>query len=290
MCHNLWKLCQQSKYYNTKNSAFRKNLRNDLIMWTEVLVITSSNVVYQIKWDKNYKYLRDNFSADLKKRIKPLLDDIEKLQKEIDYILANISNLEEKQYWSWVFNWYISTIIWEITFVASTWKVLRNKQAFKKIRIWIVKSLKTVIIRFKYWISKWKALWKKIKFDKIFAGIEDWGKYWKGAFIGFWSSIVSKFKSAKWFKRLENHFNNHWKDFWARTKEEYLKMAENFARDDNSKYLIKINKIWDSILKYDKDKNIYISINKYNNVIRTFYKPDLREHKFKTNLDYFNAQ
>gem|GEM_PF-7041256 len=51
-------------------------------------------------------------------------------------------------------------------------------------------------------------------------------------------------------------------------------MAEKFAKDNNSKYLVKINKYNDSILKYDKDKNIFISINKNTNEIRTFYKPD----------------
>jgi len=53
-------------------------------------------------------------------------------------------------------------------------------------------------------------------------------------------------------------------------------MAEKYAKDNNSKYLIKINKIWDSILKYDKDKNIFISINKNTNEIRTFYKPNTK--------------
>lgn len=90
--------------------------------------------------------------------------------------------------------------------------------------------------------------------------------------------------------KKENHFNNHWSDFWSLTKEEYLELAEKFAKDNNSKYLVEINKYEDSILKYDKDKNIFISVNKDTLEIRTFYKPDLNEHGFKTNLDYFNAQ
>jgi len=67
-------------------------------------------------------------------------------------------------------------------------------------------------------------------------------------------------------------------------------MAEKFAKDNNSKYLVKINKYNDSILKYDKDKNIFISINKNTNEIRTFYKPDWLSRWYETNLDYFNAQ
>lgn len=85
-------------------------------------------------------------------------------------------------------------------------------------------------------------------------------------------------------------FDDHWKDFWAKNKEDYWRIAENFAKGNNSGYLIKINKYWDSILKYDKEKNIFLSVNKETNEIRTFYKPDLKEHNFKTNLDYFNAQ
>jgi pyocin large subunit-like protein len=93
--------------------------------------------------------------------------------------------------------------------------------------------------------------------------------------------IVLKLKNVKWFKKLERHFKDHWNDFWAKSKEEYLKMAEQFARDNNSKYLVKINKYWDSIIKYDKEKNIFISINKNTNEIRTFFKPI-------DGLDYFN--
>lgn len=43
-------------------------------------------------------------------------------------------------------------------------------------------------------------------------------------------------------------------------------------------------------MKYDLDKNIFISVNNNTNEIRTFFKPDIKQHGYKTNLDYFNAQ
>jgi len=125
----------------------------------------------------------------------------------------------------------------------------------------------------------WNTIWALI-------GIW-WVKYVKskiGVFRGY-----RALKNVSWFKKLENHFYKHWSEFWVNTKEEYYELAKNFAMDNKSKYLLKINKYWDSILKYDKERNILLSVDIYTNNIRTFFKPDPVVHGYKTNLDYFKS-
>ena len=128
------------------------------------------------------------------------------------------------------------------------------------------------------------------------SSVDPTGKILTLAWGGFFAKIVGKVEDiifgikVSWFNRLENHFNNHWSEFWANTQEEYLALAITFAESKNSNILQKINKYNDSIVKYDPNTNTFLSININTKEIRTFFKPDTNDHIFETNLDYFNAQ
>ena len=116
------------------------------------------------------------------------------------------------------------------------------------------------------------------------------------AWWGFFVKITRKIDNLifwikiKWFKELEYHFIKHGNDFSVNTKDDYFNMARQFAEDKDKNILHKINKYNDSIIKYNPNTNIFMSININTKEIRTFYKPNVNIHGYKTNLDYFNAQ
>lgn len=88
---------------------------------------------------------------------------------------------------------------------------------------------------------------------------------------------------------LLGHFTDHGWQFGAKTKEEYLKLAQTFDSSRSPDILTKTRKANGDIIRYNPKTNEFL-VRSNNNSIRTYFKPDTSSHLYKTNLDYFNAQ
>jgi len=90
-------------------------------------------------------------------------------------------------------------------------------------------------------------------------------------------------------KTLADHFNRHGADFAASTADDYIQQASRFFRKSQLENLpTKLDP--NGVTRvYDAKTNTFGSFGP-DGAIKTFYKPDPAIHKYRTNIDYWNAQ
>lgn len=90
-------------------------------------------------------------------------------------------------------------------------------------------------------------------------------------------------------KNAYEHWKDHKRDFpELQNAKQYVDKARNFLSKPDPNKLIK-KRINGDIIIYDPTTNIF-AIQDIDGIPRTMYKPDVKLHPHKTNLEYFNAQ
>lgn len=88
-------------------------------------------------------------------------------------------------------------------------------------------------------------------------------------------------------QNAERHFADHGADFAASSLEEYVAAARTFFGDPPPGTLTRQRQSGD-IVRYHPDSNTF-GVMDAQGTPRTFFKPDVEEHGFPTNLEYFHG-
>jgi hypothetical protein len=102
-------------------------------------------------------------------------------------------------------------------------------------------------------------------------------------------AVASEAKFANQ-KLLTRHFKKHGADFGAKSVAEYEKMASDFMTKPKPQGVLEKVRPSDGALVRYNPKAEEFGILGNSGVMRTYYKPSPSAHKYKTNLEYFNAQ
>jgi filamentous hemagglutinin len=90
-----------------------------------------------------------------------------------------------------------------------------------------------------------------------------------------------------------DHFQRHGGDFDARTAEEYEKMARDFLNaplDTSAGSVLEcVRRSNGDTIRFDTITEAF-AIMRSDGIIRTFYKPEVGWHGYRTNLLYFQAE
>jgi hypothetical protein len=87
--------------------------------------------------------------------------------------------------------------------------------------------------------------------------------------------------------KLAQHFKDHGADFGAKSAEQYQKMADTFLNGPRGAGVLQKVRPNGDIVRYDPATEAYGVVTP-DGTIRTYFKPDPKEHGLRTNLDYFN--
>lgn len=99
-----------------------------------------------------------------------------------------------------------------------------------------------------------------------------------------WTSTKTKSAAQNAYK----HFKEHGADFGAQNAVDYVRQSQQFLRNPpaGTKTIVRSK---GDVVRYDPNTNTFGVVDK-TGAPRTFYKPDPNIHRYKTNMDYFNAQ
>ncbi|MNQ96984.1 hypothetical protein D3C85_1126080 [compost metagenome] len=107
-----------------------------------------------------------------------------------------------------------------------------------------------------------------------------------GAKGDFWSSTKSKTP----VENAYGHWDKHKSEFPEfQNSKQYVEGAKNFLNNPPPGSLIKTRPINGDIVIYDPASNV-IGIKSADGTPRTMFKPEVAQHGYPTNLEYFYAQ
>ncbi|MBI2263631.1 MAG: hypothetical protein HYU64_00435 [Armatimonadetes bacterium] len=91
--------------------------------------------------------------------------------------------------------------------------------------------------------------------------------------------------------KLSSHFKKHGHEFGYRTPEEYLEGARKLALLPTGGPILRGKGARRSgdIITYNRGTNEFLVVSR-KGIIRTYFKPDSKIHRYPTNLDYYDAQ
>ncbi|MFH1533848.1 MAG: transglutaminase domain-containing protein [Nitrospirota bacterium] len=137
-----------------------------------------------------------------------------------------------------------------------------------------------------------------VSISKVISGLK-WGKNLPGHFKTALLKVIKKVDKFGFRKDklLNSHFIDHGADFNAVDASDYLNKANRFFSSLDSNILVKIRKkdtgfggSKGDIIKYDPLTDEFAVLSQ-DGFFRTYFKPvPLLNHKYNTNLEYFNAQ
>ena len=100
-------------------------------------------------------------------------------------------------------------------------------------------------------------------------------------------ALTKAFKSDL---HLEDHFANHAARLGIADWQEYLTRADAFLGGPKSKTAHEFRRPWNNdLVRFDPETDEYGVLDK-DGYIKTYYKPDPKEHGFQTNWEYFEYE